>query len=96
LCASLDRFPQEIALRYLRRFLRDKSERVRGTVVNVAVKAGYVDLIPDFEALLKQPIESEHQEALKEAVALLRGETYKGDGWQARKLSDGSIEYSED
>ena len=94
LCASLDRFPVEVAVPHLRRFLRDRSARIRGTVPNIAVKAGYRELIPDFEVSLKEERDSERQQDLKQAIALLRGETFQRDGWQVRRLANGNIEYS--
>jgi hypothetical protein len=94
LCASLDRFPAEVAVPHLRRFLGDRSARIRDTVPTVAVKAGYQQLMPDFEAALKQERDSERQQDLKQAIALLRGETFQRDGWQVRKLANGNIEYS--
>ena len=94
LCASLDRFPKEIAVAYLRRFLTDRSARIRGTVPNVAVKAGYAELIPDFETLLAEERDSERQLDLRQAIALLQGQTFERDGWQVRKLANGNIEYS--
>ena len=95
LCASIDRFPKEIALAHLRRFLSDRSARIRGTVPNVAVKAGYGELIPDFEAMLATERDGERRTDLEQAIALLRGQSFERDGRQVRKLADGSIEYSE-
>ena len=95
LCASLDHFPREIAVAHLRQFLNDRSARVRGTVPNIAVKAGYQELIPDFEALLVGESDSERRTDLEQAIALLRGQTFERDGWQVRKLANGDIEYSE-
>ena len=95
LCASLDEFPRDVAVPYLRQFLNDASGRVRGTVPNLAVKARYSELLPDFERLLNQPKWKNQQEELKEAIALLRGEIYvRADGWKSRKLPDGGIEFS--
>jgi len=94
LCASLDDFPQELAVAYLRRFLKDKSAKIRGTVLNVAVKAGYAELIPDFETLLAEERDSERQWDLKQAIALLQGRTFDRDGCQIRRLANGDIEYS--
>jgi len=95
LCASLDHFPREIAVAHLRQFLNDRSARVRGTVPNIAVKVGYQELIPDFEALLVGESDSERRTDLEQAIALLRGQTFERDGWQVRKLANGDIEYSE-
>ena len=94
LCASLDEFPKEIAIAYLRRFLSDRSARIRGTVPNVAVKAGYRELIPDFETLLAVERDSERRTDLRQAIALLQGQSFERDGWQVRKLANGNIEYS--
>jgi hypothetical protein len=80
LCACLDYFPAEVALVHLRRFLSDRSARIRGTVCSVAIKAGYRDLIPDFEALLKEEPDNQQGEDLREAIALLRGETFQRNG----------------
>jgi len=82
------------ARRPLRRFLRDKSARIRGTVPNVAVKAGYREMIPDFETLLAEERDSERQLDLRQAISLLQGQTFERDGWQVRKLANGNIEYS--
>ena len=95
LCASLDYFPKEIAVAYLRRFLRDKSARIRGTASNVAVKTGYRELIPDLEGLVREERDAERREDLRQTIALLRGESYARDGWQIRRLSKGDIECSE-
>jgi HEAT repeat protein len=94
LCASLDRFPKEIAVAHLRRFLSDKSARIRGTVPNVAVKAGYQELIPEFETLLAEESDGERRTDLEQAIALLRGQTFERDGYQVRRLANGDIEYS--
>ena len=93
LCACLDKFPRDIAIQYLRGFLIDKSAQIRGTVVNVAVKAGYSELIPDFKTLLATERDDEQREDLRQALALLRGKTFKREGAHIRKLADGSIEY---
>ena len=93
LCACLDKFQKEIAIAYLRRFLSDRSVNIRGTVPNVAVKAGYRELIPDFEIALSAERNRERRENLRQAIALLQGRTFERDGWQVRKLADGSIEY---
>jgi hypothetical protein len=95
LCACLDDFPRETAVIYLRRFLTDKSARIRGTVQSVAVKAGYSELIPDFEAILATKREREHRVDLKQTIALLRGQTFARDGWRVRRLASGDIEYSD-
>jgi hypothetical protein len=95
LCASLDRFPKEIAVAHLRRFLSDRSARIRGTVPNIAVKAGYRELIPDFETLLAEERDSERRLDLRQAVALLQGQTFERNGWQVRKLANGNITYSQ-
>jgi hypothetical protein len=95
LCASLDRFQREIAVAHLRRFLNDRSARIRGTVPNIAVKAGYQELVPDFEALLADEHNRERRADLEQAIALLRGQTFERDGWQVRKLANGKIEYSQ-
>jgi HEAT repeat protein len=95
LCASLDCFPKEIAVAHLRRFLSDRSVRIRGTVPNVAVKAGYQELIPDFEAMLGTERDSERRTDLEQAIALLRGQSFERDGWRVRKLASGDIEYSQ-
>jgi hypothetical protein len=94
LCASLDEFPKELAVAYLRKFLTDKSAKIRGTVLNVAVKAGYAELIPDFETLLAKERDSERQLDLKQTIALLQGQTFERDGCQIRRLANGDIEYS--
>jgi hypothetical protein len=94
LCASLDEFPADVAILHLRRFLTDRSARIRGTVINVAIKAGYRELIPDFKALLKKERDSEQQENLREAIALLQGKSFTRDGWTERKLANGDLEYS--
>jgi hypothetical protein len=93
LCASLDRFGPDVAVPHLRRFLTDRSARVRDMALNVAVKAGYSDLVADFEALLAQERDPERQKDIQQAIALLRGETFSRDGWLIRKLADGNIEY---
>lgn len=93
LCASLDRFPAEVAVPFLRRFLTDKSARVRGTVLGLAMKEGYLQLIPDFEALLAQAHDTEEQKDLQQAIALAKGQTFTRDGVRIRKLPDGGIEY---
>ena len=95
LCACLDYFPAEIAISHLRRFLSDRSARIRGTVTNVAVKGRYRELIPDFETALKNERDAERCEDLKQAIALLQGETFQRDGWQIRLLASGDLEYSQ-
>jgi len=92
LCASLDQFPAEVAIPHLRRFLSDRSARVRGAVLNVAVKAGYRQLIPDFEAFLAEESDAERQQDIRQAIALLRNESFVRDGWQVRRLPNGDIE----
>ncbi|HUR45841.1 MAG TPA: HEAT repeat domain-containing protein, partial [Candidatus Saccharimonadales bacterium] len=94
LCASLDSFQREVAVAYLRRFLKDKSARVRGTVPNVAVKAGYEELVPDFEAMLAEEQDEEQRKDWEQAIALLRGESYERDGMRVRKLPSGDLEYT--
>ena len=95
LCACLDYFPREIAMAYLRRFLTDRSARIRGTVQSVAVKAGYGELIPDFEAILVRERDRELRTDLKQTIALLRGQPFPRDGWRIRKLASGDIEHSQ-
>ena len=94
LCACLNYFQREIAIAYLRRFLQDKSARIRGTVPNLAVAAGYAELIPDFEAMLATERDPERRTDLEQAIALLRGQTFERDGWQVRKLASGDLVYS--
>jgi hypothetical protein len=93
-CASLDEFSADVAVLHLRRFLADRSARIRGTVINIAIKAGYRELIPDFKALLKKERNSAQQENLREAIALLQGKSFVRDGWRVRKLANGDLEYS--
>jgi HEAT repeat protein len=94
LCASLDCFPKEIAVAHLRHFLSDKSARIRGSVPNIAVKMGYQELVPDFEALLAEESDEERRTDLAQAIALLRGQTFERDGCQVRRLANGDIKYS--
>lgn len=94
LCASLDGFPKELAVAYLRKFLTDQSAKIRGTVLHVAVKAGYAELIPDFKTLLAEERDSERQLDLRQAIALLQGQTFERDGCRIRRLANGDIEYS--
>jgi HEAT repeat protein len=93
LCASLGRFPADVAVPLLRRFLSDKSARVRGTVLNVVVVAEFRQLIPDFEALLAQEHGPEVQQDIRQAIALLTGQSFTRNGWVVRKLANGAIEY---
>jgi len=94
LCASLHRFPPELAVPHLRQFLTDRSARVRGTALTVAVRADYTQLIPDFEVSLENERDAERQQDIRQAIALLRGESFARKGWIVRKLPDGGIEYS--
>jgi hypothetical protein len=93
LCASLDRFPDDVAVPLLRQFLRDRSAKVRGTVMTVATKAHYRELLPDFETLLKQERDGEMRKNLQQALALLNGKSFTRDGMLIRRLKNGDIEY---
>jgi hypothetical protein len=95
LCACLNYFSKEIAVKYLRGFLCDRSARIRGTVRNVAIAAGYRELIPDFEAMLAEESDLTRRKDWEEAIALLRGESFARDGWIVRKLPNGDVEYSQ-
>jgi hypothetical protein len=94
LCASLDRFPPEVAVPHLRTLLADRSARVRGTAVNVAVSQGWHQLIPDLEARLAQERNAERRLDLQQAIALLQGKTFTHGNTQVRKLPGGDLEFS--
>ena len=68
---------------------------MRGTVLNVAVVASFRELVPDFEALLVDERDAERQQDIRQAIALLQGQSFTRDGWVVRKLATGDIEYLE-
>jgi hypothetical protein len=92
LCASLNRFPPDVALSHLKRFLTDRSRRVRGFALGVSLRAGYRQLIPDFEAQLERTTDADEREDIEQAIALLRGETFTRDGMKIRRLDNGDLD----
>jgi hypothetical protein len=93
-CASLGRFPKDTAIPFLKRFLRDRSNRIRGTVTTVTTAKDYKEMITDFESMLKEEENEEQRVELRQAIALLRGETFERDGMLVKRLPNGDLEYS--
>jgi hypothetical protein len=93
LCASLNLFPADLAVPFLRRFLSDKSARVRSTVLTIAVVGDFRALLPDLESWLLLEKKTETREDINEAIALLRDGKHIRDGTEIRRLPDGQLEY---